>query len=183
MSFPIQEEFSHPVESLALTVDEVINVRRVLVKAEMEKFYQSKELYNNLKKGKMKIPSKKMAHIPVYTLGFHSSPKSHGHKSQVYKPLRSLTRRSVEEEFPHLYAHGCTLRDVCAECTKFVADVVSSSRRSLDILNNTPKRESRAAAPGPGAASSSPPPPPSSSCSRRQQLAQRDPALPGRVGE
>uniref|UniRef100_A0A3P8SAP1 Spire-type actin nucleation factor 2 n=1 Tax=Amphiprion percula TaxID=161767 RepID=A0A3P8SAP1_AMPPE len=165
-------EFSHPVESLALTVDEVINVRRVLVKAEMEKFLQSKELYNNLKKGKvccccrvkfplfswpstcllfwflfltvflsfglqMKIPSKKMAHIPVYTVGFHSTPKSHGHKSQVYKSLRSLSRRSVEEEFPHLYAHGCTLRDVCAECTKFVADVISSSRRSLDILNNT----------------------------------------------
>ncbi|CAL8324455.1 unnamed protein product [Gadus morhua 'NCC'] len=139
------EEFSHPVESLALTVEEVINVRRVLVKAEMEKFYQTKELYNNLKKGKMKIPSKKMAHIPVYTLGFYSSPKSHGHKSQVYKSLRSLTRRSVEEEFPHLYAHGCTLRDVCAECTKFVADVISSSRRSLDLLN-TPKRESRPAA-------------------------------------
>uniref|UniRef100_UPI0037E79B49 protein spire homolog 2 n=1 Tax=Semicossyphus pulcher TaxID=241346 RepID=UPI0037E79B49 len=172
------EEFSHPVESLALTVDEVINVRRVLVKAEMEKFLQSKELYNNLKKGKvccccrvkfplfswpstcllckrsvcsscsakMKIPSKKMAHIPVYTVGFHSTPKSHGHKSQVYKSLRSLTRRSVEEEFPHLYAHGCTLRDICAECTKFVADVISSSRRSLDILNNTPKREAKAAA-------------------------------------
>ncbi|XP_059191909.1 protein spire homolog 2 [Centropristis striata] len=172
------EEFSHPVESLALTVDEVINVRRVLVKAEMEKFLQSKELYNNLKKGKvccccrvkfplfswpstcllckrsvcgscsakMKIPSKKMAHIPVYTIGFHSTPKSHGHKSQVYKSLRSLSRRSVEEEFPHLYAHGCTLRDICAECTKFVADVISSSRRSLDILNNTPKREARAAA-------------------------------------
>lgn len=33
----------------------------------------------------MKIPSKKMAHIPVYTVGFHSTPKSHGHKSQVYK--------------------------------------------------------------------------------------------------
>ncbi|KAM7003282.1 protein spire homolog 2 isoform 2-T2 [Tautogolabrus adspersus] len=172
------EEFSHPVESLALTVDEVINVRRVLVKAEMEKFLQNKELYNNLKKGKvccccrvkfplfswpstcllckrsvcsscsakMKIPSKKMAHIPVYTVGFHSTPKSHGHKSQVYKSLRSLTRRSVEEEFPHLYAHGCTLRDICAECTKFVADVISSSRRSLDILNNTPKREAKAAA-------------------------------------
>ncbi|XP_023253191.1 protein spire homolog 2 [Seriola lalandi dorsalis] len=172
------EEFSHPVESLALTVDEVINVRRVLVKAEMEKFLQSKELYNNLKRGKvccccrvkfplfswpstcllckrsvcvscsakMKIPSKKMAHIPVYTVGFHSTPKSHGHKSQVYKSLRSLSRRSVEEEFPHLYAHGCTLRDVCAECTKFVADVISSSRRSLDILNNTPKREAKAAA-------------------------------------
>lgn len=51
-----QEEFSHPVESLALTVDEVINVRRVLVKAEMEKFLQSKELYSNLKKGKVRIP-------------------------------------------------------------------------------------------------------------------------------
>ncbi|XP_071345954.1 protein spire homolog 2 isoform X2 [Trachinotus anak] len=47
------EEFSHPVESLALTVDEVINVRRVLVKAEMEKFLQSKELYNNLKRGRV----------------------------------------------------------------------------------------------------------------------------------
>ncbi|XP_015820834.1 protein spire homolog 2 [Nothobranchius furzeri] len=172
------EEFSHPVESLALTVDEVINVRRVLVKAEMEKFIQSKELYNNLKKGKvccccrikfplfswpstcvlckrsvcgscsakMKIPSKKMAHIPVYTVGFHNTPKSHGHKSQVYKSLRTLSRRSVEEEFPHLYANGCTLRDICAECTKFVADVISSSRRSLDILNNTPKKEAKGVA-------------------------------------
>ncbi|XP_015253429.1 PREDICTED: protein spire homolog 2 [Cyprinodon variegatus] len=171
------EEFSHPVESLALTLDEIINVRRVLVKAEMEKYLQSKELYNNLKRGKvccccrvkfplfswpstcllckrsvcgscsakMKIPSKKMAHIPVYTLGFHSTPKSHGHKSLVYKSLRTLSRCSVEEEFPHLYAHGCTLRDICAECTKFVADVISSSRRSLDFLNNTPKREAKAA--------------------------------------
>lgn len=41
------------MESLALTVDEVINVRRVLVKAEMEKFLQKKELYSNLKKGKV----------------------------------------------------------------------------------------------------------------------------------
>lgn len=36
----------------------------------------------------MKIPSKKMAHIPVYTVGFHSTPKSQGHKSQVYKWVR-----------------------------------------------------------------------------------------------
>ncbi|XP_035521563.1 LOW QUALITY PROTEIN: protein spire homolog 2 [Morone saxatilis] len=171
------EEFSHPVESLALTVDEVINVRRVLVKAEMEKFLQSKELYSNLKRGKvccccrvkfplfswpstcllckrsvcsscsakMKIPSKKMAHIPGTPLGFHHS-KSLDTKPEAYKSLRSLSRRSVEEEFPHLYAHGCTLRDICAECTKFIADVISSSRRSLDILNNTPKREAKAAA-------------------------------------
>ncbi|KAG9272092.1 hypothetical protein AMEX_G13042 [Astyanax mexicanus] len=167
------EEFSHPVESLALTVEEVISVRRVLVKAEMEKFLQNKELYNNLRRGKvccccqikfplfswpstcllckravcdscsakMKMPAKKMAHIPVYAVGFHSSPRSHSHRSEVYKSLRSLSRRSVEEEFPYLYAAGCSLKDVCAECTKFVADVVSSSRRSLDIINNTPKRE------------------------------------------
>ncbi|KAK2867631.1 hypothetical protein QQF64_023357 [Cirrhinus molitorella] len=167
------EEFSHPVDSLALTVDEVINVRRILVKAEMEKYMQNKELYNNLKKGKiccccrvkfplfswpstcllckrsvcsscsakMKIPYKKMAHIPVYTVGFHSSAKSH--KSEVYKSLCSLSRHSVEEEFPHLYAAGCNLRDVCSDCTKFVADVISSSRRSLDIINNTPKRNKR----------------------------------------
>lgn len=49
----LQEEFSHPVESLALTLDEIINVRRVLVKAEMEKYLQSKELYSNLKRGKV----------------------------------------------------------------------------------------------------------------------------------
>lgn len=47
------QEFSHPVESLALTVEEMINVRKVLVKAEMEKFLQSKELYSSLRKGKV----------------------------------------------------------------------------------------------------------------------------------
>ncbi|KAI7790576.1 protein spire-like protein 2 [Triplophysa rosa] len=132
-----QEEFSHPVDSLALTVDEVINVRRILVKAEMEKYMQNKDLYTNLKKGKMKIPYKKLAHIPVYTVGFHSNVKSH--KSDVYKSLHFLCRHSVEEEFPHMYSAGCNLRDVCSDCTKFVADVISSSRRSLDIINNTPK--------------------------------------------
>lgn len=40
----------------------------------------------------MKIPSKKMAHIPVYTVGFHSTPKSQGHKSQVYKWVRARVR-------------------------------------------------------------------------------------------
>lgn len=66
--------------------------------------------------------------------------------SSPRRSLHNLSRRSVEEEFPHLYAHGCTLRDVCAECTKFIADVISSSRRSLDILNNTPKRKTKVAA-------------------------------------
>jgi len=61
----------------------------------------------------------------------------------VHRSLCSLSRHSVEEEFPHLYAAGCNLRDVCSDCTKFVADVISSSRRSLDFINNTPKRNKR----------------------------------------
>lgn len=48
--------------------------------------------------------------------------------------------RSVEEEFPHIYAHGCVLKDVCSDCTSFVADVVCSSRKSVDVLNATPRR-------------------------------------------
>lgn len=46
----------------------------------------------------------------------------------------------MEEEFPHIYAHGCVLKDVCSDCTSFVADVVCSSRKSVDVLNATPKR-------------------------------------------
>ncbi|XP_069491666.1 protein spire homolog 2 isoform X2 [Ambystoma mexicanum] len=174
-------EFSHPVESLALTVEEVISVRKVLVKAEMEKFLQYKDLYNSLKKGKiccccrvkfplfswpatclfckrsvcsacgvkMKIPSKKLAHIPVYTVGFEGLPGSvttwgnPPRKRDAFQSLRGTSWRSVEEEFPHIYAHGCMLKDVCRDCTSFVADVITSSRKSVDILNNTPSRKAK----------------------------------------
>ncbi|NXT21259.1 SPIR2 protein, partial [Syrrhaptes paradoxus] len=175
-------EFSHPVESLALTVEEMINVRRVLVKAEMEKFLQSKELYSSLRRGKvccccrakfplfswpaaclfckrsvcsscslkMKMPSKKLAHIPVYALGFESLPGSL--LAKALPPRRSETFHSpsgpcwrrVEEEFPHMYAQGSVLRDVCSDCAAFVTDVVSSSRRSVAVLNAAPPRPARA---------------------------------------
>ncbi|XP_054856626.1 protein spire homolog 2 isoform X1 [Eublepharis macularius] len=172
------QEFSHPVESLALTVDEMINVRRVLVKAEMEKFLHSKELYGSLKKGKIccccrtkfalfswppvclfckrsvcsscslkiKMPSKKLAHIPVFALGFETLPGSLGTKAPQYRrreafhSLQGTCWRSVEEEFPIIYAHGSVLKDVCSDCSGFVTDVVSSSRKSMDILNRTPSR-------------------------------------------
>ncbi|XP_030705246.1 protein spire homolog 2 isoform X1 [Globicephala melas] len=171
-------EFSHPVESLALTVEEVMDVRRVLVKAEMEKFLQNKELFSSLKKGKiccccrtkfplfswpstclfckravcsscsikMKMPSKKFAHIPVYTLGFESPQRvstakvTLAQRRDAFQPLQGPHWRSVEEEFPHIYTHGCVLKDVCSDCTGFVADVVRSSRRSVDALNTTPRR-------------------------------------------
>ncbi|XP_025895391.1 protein spire homolog 2 [Nothoprocta perdicaria] len=176
-------EFSHPAESLALTVEEMINVRRVLVKAEMEKFLQSKELYNSLRKGKvccccrakfplfswpaaclfckrsvcsscslkMKMPSKKLAHIPVYALGFESLPGSLGTKApsvrrrDAFHSLPGAGGRRVEDEFPHMYAQGALLRDVCTDCTGFVADVVASSRRSVAALNAAPPRARRGA--------------------------------------
>ncbi|XP_077166526.1 protein spire homolog 2 isoform X2 [Paroedura picta] len=173
------QEFSHPVESLALTVEEMINVRRVLVKAEMEKFLHSKELYSSLKKGKIccccrtkfalfswppvclfckrsvcsscslkiKMPSKKLAHIPVFALGFETLPGSLGTKGappyrrrEAFRSLQGTCWRSVEEEFPIIYAHGSMLKDVCNDCSGFVTDVVSSSRKSMDILNRTPGR-------------------------------------------
>uniref|UniRef100_A0A8C5S9C6 Spire type actin nucleation factor 2 n=1 Tax=Laticauda laticaudata TaxID=8630 RepID=A0A8C5S9C6_LATLA len=175
---PPQQEFSHPVESLALTVEEMINVRRVLVKAEMEKFLQSKELYTSLKKGKsccccrtkfalfswpptclfckrsvcsscslkIKMPSKKLAHIPVYALGFETLHGSLGAKGpparqqETFHSLQGTHWRSVEEEFPCIYAHGSVLKDVCRDCSGFVTDVVSSSRKSMDILNTKPGR-------------------------------------------
>ncbi|XFF86784.1 hypothetical protein AB1E18_013003 [Capra hircus] len=171
-------EFSHPVESLALTVEEVMDVRRVLVKAEMEKFLQNKELFSSLKKGKiccccrakfpllswppsclfckravcnscsikMKMPSKKFSHIPVYTLGFESPQRMSTAKTtptqrrDAFQSLQGLQWRNVEEEFPHMYTHGCVMKDVCSDCTGFVADVVHSSRRSVDALNTTPRR-------------------------------------------
>ncbi|XP_019391608.1 PREDICTED: protein spire homolog 2 [Crocodylus porosus] len=171
-------EFSHPVESLALTVEEMINVRKVLVKAEMEKFLQSKELYQSLRKGKIccccrakfplfswpasclfckrsvcsscslkiKMPSKKLAHIPVYALGFESVLGTLPVKTlpvqrrDVFHSLRGRGWRGVEQEFPHIYTHGSVLKDVCSDCTSFVADVINSSRKSVDILNTTPHR-------------------------------------------
>lgn len=49
----LQEEFCYPVECLALTVEEVMHIRQVLVKAELEKFQQYKDIYTALKKGKV----------------------------------------------------------------------------------------------------------------------------------
>ncbi|OCT56538.1 protein spire homolog 2 [Xenopus laevis] len=166
-------EFSHPVDTLALTVEEVINVRRVLVKAEMEKFLQTKELYSNLKKGKiccccqvkfpllplfsrpssclfckrsvcaacnvkMKLPAKKLDHIPVYTVGFDiptRSTSSSAHTSRWTDISHGPSWRNVESQFPHIYAQGSVLKDVCSDCGAFIRDVVSSSRKSMDILN------------------------------------------------
>ncbi|XP_053555333.1 protein spire homolog 2 [Bombina bombina] len=166
-------EFSHPVDTLALTVEEVMNVRRVLVKAEMEKFLPSKELYTNIKKGKvccccrvkfplfswpasclfckrsvcgscnikMKLPAKKLGHIPVYTLGFEtpqgviSTSGNHNRKRDILQSRGGMSWKNVEGQFPHIYAQGSSMKDVCTDCAGFITDVVCSSRKSVDILN------------------------------------------------
>uniref|UniRef100_A0A3B3TWX0 Spire-type actin nucleation factor 1a n=1 Tax=Poecilia latipinna TaxID=48699 RepID=A0A3B3TWX0_9TELE len=79
------EEFCYPVECLTLTVEEVMHIRQVLVKAELEKFQQYKDVYNALKKGKLcfiffrpvcaqcskkiRLPSKPYSTLPIYSLG------------------------------------------------------------------------------------------------------------------
>uniref|UniRef100_A0A3B3XVF7 KIND domain-containing protein n=1 Tax=Poecilia mexicana TaxID=48701 RepID=A0A3B3XVF7_9TELE len=91
------EEFGYPVECLTLTVEEVMHIRQVLVKAELEKFQQYKDVYNALKKGKwvfpalsfafhslcfiffrpvcaqcskkIRLPSKPYSTLPIYSLG------------------------------------------------------------------------------------------------------------------
>nr|XP_044999004.1 protein spire homolog 1 isoform X4 [Jaculus jaculus] len=52
---PSKEEFCYPVECLALTVEEVMHIRQVLVKAELEKYQQYKDVYTALKKGKARV--------------------------------------------------------------------------------------------------------------------------------
>nr|XP_035975629.1 protein spire homolog 2 isoform X3 [Halichoerus grypus] len=94
----------------------------------------------------MKMPSKKFAHIPVYTLGFESPRRvsttrtTPTQRRDAFQSLQGPQWQSVEEAFPHIYTHGCVLRDVCGDCTSFVADVVRSSRRSVDALHTTPRR-------------------------------------------
>lgn len=51
--FLFQEEFCYPVECHTLTVEEVMHIRQVLVKAELERFQPYKDVYNALKKGKV----------------------------------------------------------------------------------------------------------------------------------
>ncbi|KAG8010326.1 Protein spire-like protein 1 [Nibea albiflora] len=63
------EEFCFPVECLSLTVEEVMHIRQVLVKAELEKFQQYKDIYNAMKKGKMRLPSKPYSSLPIYSIG------------------------------------------------------------------------------------------------------------------
>lgn len=43
------------MECLSLTVEEVMHIRQVLVKAELEKYQQYRDVYHALKKGKVSV--------------------------------------------------------------------------------------------------------------------------------
>lgn len=60
------------MECLTLTVEEVMHIRQVLVKAELEKFQQYKDVYNALKKGKVALP--------LWSLTFGWLALMHSHK-------------------------------------------------------------------------------------------------------
>ncbi|XP_073677940.1 protein spire homolog 1 isoform X3 [Garra rufa] len=178
-----KEEFCYPVECLTLTVEEVMHIRQVLVKAELEKFQQYKDVYNALKKGKlcfscrtkkfslftwaytcqfckrpvcsqcckkMKLPSKPHASLPISSLGLSILPKKDSASSSATeKPSstsshkrHSLQRRSSkhaerssskdELELPEQFTEDWSTMEVCVDCKKFINDIISNSRRSLN---------------------------------------------------
>ncbi|XP_057554876.1 protein spire homolog 1 isoform X2 [Hippopotamus amphibius kiboko] len=157
-----KEEFCYPVECLALTVEEVMHIRQVLVKAELEKYQQYKDVYTALKKGKLCFccRTRRFSFFTwSYTCQFCKRPvcsqcckkrgdscvrperSSTGH----HRPLRSIARlssksksvdKSDEElQFPkELMEDWCTM-EVCVDCKKFISEIISSSRHSLVLAN------------------------------------------------
>lgn len=64
------------MECLALTVEEVMHIRQVLVKAELEKYQQYKDVYTALKKGKVGLslwrPRSLLREVTHTSLPFYS---------------------------------------------------------------------------------------------------------------
>ncbi|RMC15596.1 hypothetical protein DUI87_07798 [Hirundo rustica rustica] len=141
------EEFCYPVECLALTVEEVMHIRQVLVKAELEKYQQYKDVYTALKKGKMRLPSKPYSTLPIFSLGpstlqrgesFMRPEKpstSHHHSLRSRLTSRSKSVDKSQEEFPKELMEDWSTMEVCVDCKKFISEIINSSRRSLSLAN------------------------------------------------
>ncbi|KAG9355515.1 hypothetical protein JZ751_000353 [Albula glossodonta] len=143
----LQEEFCYPVECLALTVEEVMHIRQVLVKAELEKFQQYKDVYNALKKGKMRLPSKPFANLPIYSLGSGAllrgevlPPPDKASCSPQHQALQRSGSRVAKQgesssrgdgDLPWELTEGWSTMEVCVDCKKFISEIISSSKRSL----------------------------------------------------
>uniref|UniRef100_A0A3P9HX60 Spire-type actin nucleation factor 1a n=1 Tax=Oryzias latipes TaxID=8090 RepID=A0A3P9HX60_ORYLA len=150
----MSEEFSYPLEGLALTVEEVMHIRQVLVKAELEKFQQYKELYTSLKKGKLcfSCRTKKFSLFTwSYTCQFCKSTSSK-EEADGPSPCTCCTstkcftipsrfskhgskdgRSHDELELPKELTEDWVTMEVCVDCKKFITDIITSSKRSLSM--------------------------------------------------
>lgn len=93
----MQEEFCYPVECLALTVEEVMHIRQVLVKAELEKFQQYREVYNALKKGKVR----RQSYPPPPNVTHVTTAACYG-CLVIQKPHKSVTKQNKSLQNRHL---------------------------------------------------------------------------------
>ncbi|XP_061598478.1 protein spire homolog 1 isoform X2 [Cololabis saira] len=128
------EEFCYPVECLTLTVEEVMHIRQVLVKAELEKFQQYKEIYNALKKGKLcfSCRTKRFSFFTwSYTCQFCKRPVC----SQCSKKMRLPSKPYSTLPIYSLGASAASREDAAAEAALAEAEkqaaVSGHSRHSL----------------------------------------------------
>uniref|UniRef100_A0A3B3XPR2 KIND domain-containing protein n=1 Tax=Poecilia mexicana TaxID=48701 RepID=A0A3B3XPR2_9TELE len=141
----LQEEFCFPVECLSLTVEEVMHIRQVLVKAELEKFQQYKDIYNAMKKGKLCFccRTKRFSFFTwSYTCQFCIPVCSQCCKKMRLpsKPYSSLPIYSIgstnsheELELPPELTEDWATMEVCVDCKKFISDIIASSKHSLSL--------------------------------------------------
>uniref|UniRef100_A0A670IKC3 Spire type actin nucleation factor 1 n=1 Tax=Podarcis muralis TaxID=64176 RepID=A0A670IKC3_PODMU len=143
------EEFCYPVECLALTVEEVMHIRQVLVKAELEKYQQYKDVYTALKKGKLCFccRTRRFSFFTwSYTCQFCKSfmrpdkPSTSHHRSLRGMPRLSSKSKSVDKSdeealFPKELMEDWSTMEVCVDCKKFISEIINSSRRSLSLAN------------------------------------------------
>uniref|UniRef100_A0A3Q1C8U0 KIND domain-containing protein n=1 Tax=Amphiprion ocellaris TaxID=80972 RepID=A0A3Q1C8U0_AMPOC len=151
------EEFCFPVECLSLTVEEVMHIRQVLVKAELEKFQQYKDVYTAMKKGKLCFccRTKRFSFFTwSYICQFCKKPvcsqccKKVSHGGHIHQPIscpfflvsppcrfsKHGSLKSHEElELPPEMTEDWASMEVCVDCKKFISDIIASSKHSLSL--------------------------------------------------
>ncbi|MEQ2208535.1 hypothetical protein XENOCAPTIV_005164 [Xenoophorus captivus] len=124
------EEFCYPVEYLTLTVEEVMHIRQVLVKAELEKFQQYKEVYNALKKGKLCFACR-IKKFSLFTWSYTCQ-----FCKRLSKHSSSKDGQSHDElELPKELTEDWVAMEVCVDCKKFITEIICSNKRSLSVAS------------------------------------------------
>ncbi|KAB0406315.1 hypothetical protein E2I00_007699, partial [Balaenoptera physalus] len=153
------EEFCYPVECLALTVEEVMHIRQVLVKAELEKYQQYKDVYTALKKGKLCFccRTRRFSFFTwSYTCQFCKRPvcsqccKKYCSFSVLFGILDAAALQAILHpsylfigtfclaERGKLYEARKTLHwppSATSEHCQFISEIINSSRHSLVLAN------------------------------------------------